>query len=510
MILVGGPTLAPYFRKIIADVLPIVVDHSVDPMTVVARGAAVFAGTQRADVTPPKPANEGEFAVDLKYKPVGQEVDPFVGGIVEAHGGASVEGVSIEITNMESKWSSGQIPLSADGAFMTNILAEKGKRNTFNIDLRSSSGAKLEVRPDQFTYTIGAVIEEQPLVNAIGVAKADNSVAEFLDKGVGLPAKKTVVLNTAHELSRGTSGQALKIPVIEGGNTLADRNRIVGSLEIASRDIRRDLPRHSEIEVTLKVSQSRGIKVEAYVPLLDEEFEAELELGRPQASSVSIEQWQDDFARERERFRSLRHKAELADDQKALRLLGRLDQDDVISDLKVQLRGAEGDQTLAEQFYKNLLEFKVVLDEVEGVLEWPSLVKEAEDAAEALEALIQEHGSPKYEAKAGELVDRLEDIIDRKDVERLKKHTDRIQNLHFSVLADIPAFWVSMFKDMANNQAQMNDPSRAQQLVGQGNQCIAENEIDGLRNVCVQLIRMLPREVQDEVQQSRGLGAGVI
>ena len=48
-ILVGGPTLAPYFRDILADKLGIPLDHSVDPLTVVAQGAAVFAGTQRLD-----------------------------------------------------------------------------------------------------------------------------------------------------------------------------------------------------------------------------------------------------------------------------------------------------------------------------------------------------------------------------------------------------------------------------------------------------------------------------
>ena len=46
MILVGGPTLAPYFREILQSNLGIQID-SVDPLTVVARGAAVFAGTQR-------------------------------------------------------------------------------------------------------------------------------------------------------------------------------------------------------------------------------------------------------------------------------------------------------------------------------------------------------------------------------------------------------------------------------------------------------------------------------
>ena len=48
VILVGGPTLAPYFRELLAAKLGIPLDHSVDPLTVVASGAAVFASDREA------------------------------------------------------------------------------------------------------------------------------------------------------------------------------------------------------------------------------------------------------------------------------------------------------------------------------------------------------------------------------------------------------------------------------------------------------------------------------
>jgi molecular chaperone DnaK len=62
VILVGGPTLAPYFREILAAKLGIPLDHSVDPLTVVASGAAVFGGTQRLNARVAGPAAIGEYA----------------------------------------------------------------------------------------------------------------------------------------------------------------------------------------------------------------------------------------------------------------------------------------------------------------------------------------------------------------------------------------------------------------------------------------------------------------
>ena len=84
VILVGGPTLAPYFRNKLSEGLGIALDHSVDPLTVVAKGAAVFAGTQKLQASPGANAATGDFSIDLKYQPVGVDGTPNVGAKVVA------------------------------------------------------------------------------------------------------------------------------------------------------------------------------------------------------------------------------------------------------------------------------------------------------------------------------------------------------------------------------------------------------------------------------------------
>src|SRR5206468_3528614 len=73
IVLVGGPTLMPFLRERLADPksgLGIPLDFSVNPLTVVARGAAVFAATQRLDA-PTTVAAPGHYLLHLEYKPVG-------------------------------------------------------------------------------------------------------------------------------------------------------------------------------------------------------------------------------------------------------------------------------------------------------------------------------------------------------------------------------------------------------------------------------------------------------
>jgi len=57
IILVGGPTQTPYIRERLETALGIAVDASVDPLTVVARGACIFAMSQRV----PKRIKTREF-----------------------------------------------------------------------------------------------------------------------------------------------------------------------------------------------------------------------------------------------------------------------------------------------------------------------------------------------------------------------------------------------------------------------------------------------------------------
>lgn len=109
-LLVGGPTLAPYFRQMLTEKLGIPIDFSVDPLTVVARGAAIFAGTQRLDKTTRVKAEVGQFDVALSYNPVGADHDLSVAGEVSSPSNASVEGFTIEFVNRTTLWRSGKLP----------------------------------------------------------------------------------------------------------------------------------------------------------------------------------------------------------------------------------------------------------------------------------------------------------------------------------------------------------------------------------------------------------------
>lgn len=504
VILVGGPTLAPYFREILHSNLGIQLDHSVDPLTVVAKGAAVFAGTQRLEGKAAAKAAVGQFDVDLKYKPVGADTDPTVRGEVKAPSGASVEGFSIEFANQKTHWRSGKVPLKAEGRFKLNLLAEKGEQNVFTIELWDSKGGKQVIVPSTLTYTIGLAITEQPIINSIGINLEGNITDGFFKKGDPLPAKATRVYRSSAMIKKGQSGDALKVPVVEGENEHADRNRLLGALEIMGTNLRRDLPAGSDVEVTLHFDASRILRAKAYVPMLDEEFEAVIDYNRSNPDTKRLSQ---DFDSELKRQASLRDKAEEADDDQANDLL---DEAGDAEDIRRKIEAGKGDPDAANQAEKLLLEFKIKLDRAEDSLKWPALVAEVNKALDELDSLADEHGSSEQREKAGQLREQADELVEQKRSEALRKKLKQINDLQHEILFDQPGFWLGFFNYLVEDRAKMKDQEAADRLIDQGRQFINRGNVQGLRNVVGQLLGLLPREIAEAKQRGYTGGKGLL
>src|ERR1039458_5314290 len=97
-----------------------------------------------------------------------------VGGKVSGSSRQDFTGFTLELVNTKTRWRSGKIALGADGVFIATLYAEKGERNTFAIELYDSNTRKQKVDPDTLTYSIDMVVDEQPLINSMGISRGQN------------------------------------------------------------------------------------------------------------------------------------------------------------------------------------------------------------------------------------------------------------------------------------------------------------------------------------------------
>jgi molecular chaperone DnaK len=506
IILVGGPTKAPYFREMLANGMGIAIDHSVDPLTVVARGAAVFASSQRIDTRLRQVAKAGEFKVDLKYKPVGPDNEPLIGGKVTSTDGSSVAGFTLEIVNAKTQWRSGKITLPEDGAFVANLLAEKGERNIFTLELLDGSGAKQNAVPDHLTYTVGGEVGEQPLINSVGVALANNEVEWFFEKGAGLPLRKKAKdpFRTTKSIAPGLDEVALAIPIVEGENELGDRNHLVGMLEVRGDKFKRELPLASDVEVTLKIDESRIITVTAYIPTLDEEFDIKL---NSQQKTTVARVLNKEYDAEISRMGSLLEQAKKVEDQSAIKALEKLKTSPLVRELKDVMAAAKGDPDAANKGGDRLLELRLELDAIENPMKWPTLVTEARDWLDDLDKIVKGAGNPEYQSRASHLQRDIDHIIENKQTDRLARKINDVRTLYFVALGSLPKTWVDQFQRLTRMQDRFSDQAKAQRLLEMGQNFLVQNNINGLRNCVFGLWDLLPKEV---VEQARlGFGATI-
>jgi molecular chaperone DnaK len=507
VILVGGPTKAPYFKEILADRMGIHIDASVDPLTVVAQGAAVFAGTQRLDSKIKRPAKTGEFAIDLKYSPVGSDTEPDVGGKVSGQAGESVEGFTIEFVNESSKWRSGRIPLSKDGVFLANLIAEKGARNTFAIELFDGQGGAQKVSPDKLSYTVGAVVEEQPLIHSMGIELSGNEYFMLAAKGSALPIKTKIF--TGHiikTVKAGDVGVAMRLPILEGDNVdAADRNKLIGYFELTGEMVKRDLPAGAEVEISLKIDESRLIRVLVYIPALDEEFEKNFDLRKALVNSDEIS---SEWKKERDRIKALARKASEAQADKAEADLEELEGSELYSEIASCVKSAKGDPDAASKAESLLLKLKEKLDAVENNIELPALAAEFNDWFEDTQKLTEQHGAASQQDRAADLREKADEAIKQHNGDRLRGFFKQLQQLYFEILTALPQFWVNQYQQLAKRKAEMSDAGKADRLFDMGQRYLTENNVDGLRNVVNQLYDLLPKAAAEAVK--RGYGSDVV
>lgn len=499
-VLVGGPTLAPYFRDILANELGISIDLSVDPLTVVAQGAAVFAGTQRLEkgARTVVPVAAGAYKLALNYQPIGPDDDPAVAGEVTPPSGASIDGCTIEFANRTTKWNSGAIRLNAEGKFRLRLRAESGEKNIFDITLRDATGTKLETDTAEIGYTIGVTIKAQITCNDLSIELAENKLMMLVPKGTPYPFKKTNRKSTSTvEIKRGQPGEIV-IPVLEalGGDAgvLADHNKKLGSLILKSEDINRDLPLGSELEITLSAEEPGALKVDAYVPLIDENFTMKIAYDRTAAATAG--DLRNEFAAEKSRANDLIMRAGAAGSEDERKIRSLMEEIDGMWDSVDSVEGAS-------QIEKRIIEVRVILDQLESQARIPEVVKQIELRLEQIGKCLSEMNSAQRSAY-DDLKDRLPAVKARNRYELLENFKEEVLDLWRETFADRFDFWAGNLAYLYKTRDRLPNTQEVNRLFDQGARALDIRDKEGVRRCVFRLWDLSPEDVVEAAKRGHG------
>ena len=500
-ILVGGPTLAPYFREILSEKLGTSLDHSVDPLTVVAQGAAVFAGSQPLSRTGGG-SSAGTFNISLKYDPIGPDDDPSVVGEVVAPSGKSIDGCTVEFVNKNTGWASGKIRINDEGKFTLRLRAEKGSRNLFEINLCDGTGTKLNADPSEIPYTIGGEPPKQITCNDISVEKSNNEVEILVPKGTKYPFTKTNrKFTTTKELRRGQPDTII-IPILEaiGGNAgrLAGHNLHLGDLIIKSEDLGRDLPLGSDVEITIAAECPGSVTVEAFIPLYGETFTVKLEYNRKAAASES--DLRREFNKEKERMADIIRRANAQGSESEEMINGFIDE---INSKWAAVASVEG----AAQIQRAIINIRIVLDDLVESNKIPEKVEEIRGLIEDIEGCSSEMNSAQR-SELRDLKSRLPEMEECKSVAKLERLKQDVLTLWRTTYADRFEFWHGCLAYLYQNRNKIPQASEVNKLFDQGAKAIEMRDKETVRRCVIRLWDLSPVGVVEGSQQSAN-GSGV-
>ena len=500
LILVGGPTQIPYLRSRLKDEFNITTDYKIDPITVVAQGAAVFAASQ---LIPDEFAKRdySKVFVKLAYNPMTTEVDSSVGGrFSPAKNEENLpEGMRVQIKSTSGDWESGMIEVK-DNAFFTMITLREHKVNTFNLALFDRSGGKIVVDPDSFSITQGISVAEPPLIRSIGVELEGNAFNKHVNKGEALPVRsKPITYYTTRTVRPGEDVDVLNIHVWEGESDVADRNRFLGTLEIKGGQIKRTIPENSEIEIIISVDQSRAVSAEAFCPVVDQKFNKILEQikSSPKLEPVHIE---NDLQGEEKRLKKVEADIQKADDKAVKEQLqeGRIDQD--IKEIKGDIEAAKGgDPDAVEKADRRLKEFRQKIDSIEYLANWPVTLKQYSDTMADCEEIVNSYGSNEEKDQIAAIKSEAEKAVNNKDAKRLKKIIDELMSVRWAVLFRQPGFWVGAFQEIKKSPKGFRNQQRADELLEEGGMALQRQDLDSLKSIMIELWSLMPAEKQDTI-----------
>ncbi|GAA2428813.1 Hsp70 family protein [Streptomyces macrosporus] len=500
LLLVGGITLSPGLRERLADPrhgMGIPLETRIDPTTVVARGAALFASTVRRPRSALPTAAPGAFTAELAYEPSVTTTTATVAGRLSGPSPVEWTGYSVTLSNPEGRppFHSGRIPLGANGAFVAEVDLDPQRTSRFTVELTDATGTPRPLTPDTVSITHRDVeFGGARLQHSLGIQLADRAFAPLVRKGTTLPTRVREVFHTSSALLRAEDDAVLRIPIVQGEHDRADRNRQVGMLEIRPRDVRIDLPPGTEVEVTFEVDTSSLVAVVADVPLVQTQFEAEIDLDDVRTPDADALRAALDEAEER--LASLRGTAASGDSPDARRRLDRLEEEDALTTVREQVRAASVDAGAAVTAEERLRDLYAELDDIEAAAELPVLVGELRRLLDEASALVDAAGTAADRRELTDLRERTRDAAAAEDAAAVRRLTERAGTLLLELERRGPDWPVKLFHALR----EAVPPSRqVDSLVGEGMRAIAAGDRHGLDGVNQRLIRLLPRDAQDRI-----------
>ncbi len=490
LILVGGPTHSPLIRQMLKEQVTPNVDTSIDPMTAVATGAALYASTLDAEISD-EDIQVGTIKLDISYKSTTVETTEFVP--ISLATDSPLDKVFVEFVRGDKAWASGKVEINTNGDVVELNLLER-KANSFNVVCYDDKGNRLPCFPNEITIIQGSDVGSAPLPYNIGIATWNENkkrgvfrMAKGLEKNKPLPATGVINgLKTSNQLRPGLSSDVLTIPIYqvddfaEAEGKSASLYEHVADVVITGDDVDTLITENGLVDVTLKVDTSEQMKLEVHFLATDTTVEKVLDTGKKHTMLDANAEINKGLA-------------------EAESSIGTLSESGIdVNDLKEELasiRTDNGNTTEKKEVLNHLRELLRKIEKLDDRTEWQRVERELREEFDRLEKAQNDLGNDKSAQLVNQIRNQVDNVIRVQDAKLGREILDQISSLfiHLTLVYQCMA----LIRDCHNRfgAIKWKDSSRARQLINRGlEEMNNQPSVDKLHPIACGLIELMPNE----------------
>ncbi len=501
LILVGGPTHSPVLRKMLKEQVTPNVDGSIDPMTAVACGAALYGSTidiPKQIVDSRRDCSKIQLDVDVKSTSVEDFVYAAVKFLKDKCEGYNENSVFVDFVRNDGAFSTGKLQISEAGDAI-ELRLKHDNTNVFTILCYDAFGNKLDCEPNSISIIHGidgvgdAVM---PLHYGIGTKDENDNIVftplEGLKKNVPLPATGTngsIKLITDKDIRPGISSDKIIIPILQTDQDIEAMNQESKKLKmiycihtndliITGDDIPVMLPSGSEINVTIHAEKSGTI--DSFI------------VNIPGISPLELVEKMQDARLSDQGYNA--YQSEIISAQQKAKELGDMDLSNELQEVSSQFNDAK-DRDSKDKALEQLKALLSKIDTEYSQGDWQRMEKKLQRMYKELEEDNDKFGNDKTSIAVNNLKEDMDRVIAARDMEAANDLYNRLWSLDFKIAeAEYYKAWIYRWNRDFDKKSWSN-PSRARELVDKGLEIINKGNVtaEDLRPISNEISRLLPR-----------------
>lgn len=504
-LMVGGSTYIPYVRSRVEEVLQIPANCEIDPTTAVAIGAAYYAATKPKEIEKVGIKIKTNISIKTAYNKASKEKDE----LFSARVSGVTEGLSYRITRQDGGFDSGLKKLSE--RISEDLPLVDGAFNFFSLVVYDSQNNIIETDIEPIGINSGFGISGQPIPEDICLEVDDydnpgktrlkpifykNAILPLRSQAISFPLNKGML--------KGNNEDFIYINVLQGSHlSLPEANKGIGFMEIRGTQIKRDIAKGSDIEITISISESQDVTIAVYLNMADQEFKqtfnpkernTKVEFLKEQVEDLSDKlELEIQEATEKEDFETAGALNKLKKEMEAVSEETESLTNDDVTDKRYQLEDKK--RKIAQE-----------IDSATKNKRIQQVKTHYFETKEKCEIMLDENGNDHERKTFNDIVAQETAFFATNSPLKIQEKSDELHSILSKIRWRTPDFLISIFQWCKNNQTRMNDQTQAKSLVDAGNFAIESENWERLSEINSGLLNLLPKGAEKEATTKIGFG----